>query len=128
MNSTKENLIAYRLNSRAELAAYLGESAKNDFFAFLDKAYRLLLALKPGKELVIENDVSPGNREIFIKAGCLFIMENHPDYEFSNDYSRVIRLAYNPGIEIKEIMYQLKQKKLKNELERTPRAGNNTAQ
>jgi hypothetical protein len=66
--------------------------ADSDKKAYLDKVYKILLSLLPGRSLTIEKLVKTENLETFYKCVCLFIQER-PDFniQFSNDYSQVIR-------------------------------------
>jgi hypothetical protein len=66
--------------------------ADSDKKAYLDKVYKILLSLLPGRSLTIEKLVKTENLETFYKCVCLFIQER-PDYniQFSNDYSQIIR-------------------------------------
>jgi len=124
----KKNLAIYRLNSLKEIEIYLNGKNRSEFIEFLDQAYGLLLELEPGQELIIENDVCPDNQERFVKVSCLFITENHSDYEFSKDYSRIKRLRQHPEIEIKIIMNLFDHKKsMNNELEQSQGAGHRSA-
>ncbi|MDR2949206.1 MAG: hypothetical protein LBV71_08350 [Prevotella sp.] len=120
----EKELAAYRLDDRKEINPYLREPVRDEFFIFLNGAYKMLMSLHPGEQIVIEDDVCPENRERFIKVSCMFIMENNPDYEFTNDYTAIKRLLENPVIRIPQILRQIKTKRRQlNELERTSRAG-----
>lgn len=120
MDTTK-NLAIYRMNSLSDFDKYLQESAKAEFFEFLDNAYRILKEMAPGEVLRIEYDVSPENRERLIKVSCLFILETNSDYEFSDDYTVLKRLEQKPETRVQEVILERLQKKrrIKNELERS---------
>jgi hypothetical protein len=125
--NVKEDLLKFRLNAWSDLDKYLSPTEIAGFLDFVNEAYKLLLELKPGEYLELEKDVRPENRKLFVQVACLFILENHPDYQFTTDYSIIKRLRINPQTNIKRIIQQLNNKRKSNELERSSGADNKNA-
>lgn len=98
----------YRLKHYNEI-----DISDQGFFTYLNHVYHGLTNMIHGEILDISQNVNPANRAKFIQISCLFIQEGHTDYEFSNDYSRIVRLMEKPEIVVGEIMNQLNQKKIK---------------
>ncbi|MDR2913458.1 MAG: hypothetical protein LBV74_01250 [Tannerella sp.] len=86
----------YRINSVRELDSYLKGETREWFLDRLNKVYGLLMNMKPLDLLSIEKNVSPENREIFVKLACQFIAEGNSDYEFTPDWQAVRRLKEKP--------------------------------
>lgn len=88
----------YKLNDLAELDE-LAEKYGPKFEPFLRKVYKCLTELKEGESFDIEANVCAENRELFIKIGCSYILEESQNrgtfdswIEASNDYSHFRRM------------------------------------
>jgi len=85
------------LRTDAEILAFARQTvADAEQNAYLNKVYKILLDLMPGRSLTIAKLVKTENLHMFYKCVCLFIQErqrhNQPsEYSFSNDYSQIIR-------------------------------------
>lgn len=122
---TAYNLSQSRLNNWSELNVYLQTQEKSDFLKFVNNAYKILLRMYPGEIMRIEKDVRPKNRDKFIKVACLFILEGHAEYEFSDDYSMIIRRQQKPDKIVQQVYKELEIKKnMKNELEQSSGSDN----
>lgn len=91
MSSTDpENLSRYRLNDMGELfdlyEKYGHEEANNT----KEKIFRALLQLERGHSYNLAN-LPDEKKELAVKLCCLWILHN-PDYEFSNDYTKIRHL------------------------------------
>lgn len=126
--NTIDNLAVYRLNSWKELEEYLHLPNANEFNTYLNLIYRDLMSLRPESEIRILDDVSPENREKFIKICCLFITEGNTDYTFSDDYTVIKRMDEKPEVSIARYKDLLRIKKeKKNELDKAERNNSKTA-
>jgi hypothetical protein len=61
------------------------------FREYVNSVYEKLMAMKVGDRFSIDKNVRPENIELFVKIGCMFILDGFYDYEFSNDYKYIIR-------------------------------------
>lgn len=80
----------HRLNDwnwQKEYREKIGESAYNAFFESL---WLSLGQLQVNEYYDIARQVKPENRDLFIKICCQYVL-THKDYEFSNDYTKIIR-------------------------------------
>lgn len=108
---TTLNLAKYRMNSWTEIQAYLLPPGADNFRAYLNTIYGALMAMRPKDEISILAEVSPENREKFIKIGCLFITEGNSDYIYSDDYTVIKRLSEKPEKSIAEFLEKIALKK-----------------
>lgn len=85
-----EDLSRYRLNNEDELLGlyerYGSEMAQNT----KEKIFRALLRLDRGHSYNLAN-LPDEKKELAVKLCCLWIHLN-PDYEFSNDYTKIRHL------------------------------------
>lgn len=85
-----EDLSRYRLNDVGELSdlyeKYGPEEAKNT----KEKIFRALLRLDRGHSYNLAN-LPDEKKELAVKLCCLWILLN-PNYEFSNDYTKIRHL------------------------------------
>lgn len=88
----------YKLNDTDELDK-LAEKYGQQFDPFFKKVYKRLDELKEGESFDIEAKVCAENRELFIKIGCYYILEESKTrgtfeswVEASNDYSHFRRM------------------------------------
>lgn len=86
------NLQKYRLNDWSELSKFKDEMGIEEYNAYTDKVYSVLLNLPPGKFYSVNKLAKPENFDLFIKICCLFIHSNH-QYTMSSDYSKIIHLS-----------------------------------
>jgi hypothetical protein len=61
------------------------------FREYINRVYTELMMMNVGERFSIDKNVRPENIELFIKTGCMFILDGFYDYEFSNDYKYIIR-------------------------------------
>lgn len=94
------NFSHHRMNSFSWIEEYKEKLKPEVFFKFIDMVYAWLGELKPGQTLLLSGrkNITNQNRDLFIKTVCLFITEGHEDYEFTNDYTAVIRKENKPII------------------------------
>lgn len=65
----------------------LGEQGYNQYFS---EVWQALDRLRVNEYYNVETQVRVENRDLFIKICCQYILA-HNDYEFSNDYTKIIR-------------------------------------
>lgn len=58
--------------------------------AFFEDLWLKLDQLRVNEYYDVARQVKPENRDLFIKICCQYIL-THKDYEFSNDYTKIIR-------------------------------------
>lgn len=87
------NFSHHRMNDLLWVEQYQEKLSPKVFFKFIDTVYAWLENLKPGQKLILsqEKNITNQNRDLFIKTTCLFISEGNSEYEFSNDYTAIIR-------------------------------------
>lgn len=88
-----ESFKQYRLNDYSFIEEYEKKMGQNYFRKYRDDVYIFLINMKVDEKFSIERNVKKENFDLFIKIICLFILEGHPDYEFTNDYKFVKRNA-----------------------------------
>jgi hypothetical protein len=84
-----ESFAQYRLNDYSFIGEYERRMGKDYFRKYRDEVYIHLMSMKPGDRFSIETLVKEENLDLFIKIVCLFILEGHPNYEFTDDYKHV---------------------------------------
>ena len=67
--------------------AQLGEDTYNDYF---NSVWMALDRLQENEYYDIAKQVKTENRDLFIKICCQYVM-THKEYEFSSDYTKIIR-------------------------------------
>jgi hypothetical protein len=82
----------YRLNDYSFIGEYEQRMGKENFRKYRDDVYIHLTNMKPGEKFSVEQKLRAENIDLFIKIVCLFILDNHYDYEFTNDYKHVKRI------------------------------------
>jgi len=80
---------SYRLDGYAWVDAYIAQMGQEAFHAYRSKVERALEALSEGRYYAVD-DVREEDRELFVKLCCHYIT-GHPEYYFSDDYSRIYR-------------------------------------
>lgn len=65
----------------------LGDEAYERYFS---KVWTALGRLRVNEYYDVSLQVSAENRDLFIKICCQYVL-THKDYEFSNDYTKIIR-------------------------------------
>lgn len=88
-----ETFAQYRLNDYSFIPEYEQRMGKDYFRKYRDDVYIHLMKMKVGDRFSVEKLVKEENLDLFIKIVCLFILEGHPDYDFTNDYKHVRRNA-----------------------------------
>ncbi|MEG0796913.1 MAG: hypothetical protein RR397_10490 [Odoribacter sp.] len=84
-----DNFIQYRLNDWRWVDIYKQQLGREAFDMYQDRVCRALLGLRENEYYDIAKQVKVANRDLFIKTCCQFIL-THNDYEFSNDYTKII--------------------------------------
>lgn len=90
MTNTGISLVQYRMTDWDWIHIYKTRMGNDPFHEYVNNVYRQLLSIKRGTYFDITKHVQKGNYEIFVKIGCMFITEGHPEYEFSTDYTKII--------------------------------------
>lgn len=85
-----ESYSIYRLTDWDWVNAYKSRMGNEEFHYYVNSVYEMLLNMTPGDSVEIEKTVKTENTELFIKIVCMFITEQHENYDFSNDY-KIIR-------------------------------------
>lgn len=68
---------------------YQHKMGSEQFRAYRDDVYALLLRMKPGESFDIDAKVKVENIDLFIKIVCSFISEDNNNYDFTTDYKKV---------------------------------------
>lgn len=79
----------YRLMDWAWVDTYKSRMGNEAFHYYVNSVYGMLLKMNPGDRFEIEKTVKAENIDLFIKIVCMFIQEEHENYDFSNDYKIV---------------------------------------
>ena len=85
MDFSKHRLIDWRWHDIYRLQ--LGDKAFDEYFSMV---WNALERLKENEYYDIARQVRVENRDLFIKICCQYIL-THKEYEFSNDYIKIIR-------------------------------------
>ncbi|MCD7850460.1 MAG: hypothetical protein LUH63_12465 [Parabacteroides sp.] len=86
-----DSYVAYRLVDWDWIGRYKEKMGHNLFMDYVDDIYSELLSMKVGDMFSLDSNVKEENRDLFVKIVCMFILEGHPDYSFSDNYKIVIR-------------------------------------
>lgn len=70
---------------------YKNKMGDAQFRDYLNSVYRQLLSLQVGQYFDIVKNVRSENYELFVKICCLFISEEHGNYEFFGNYTKIKR-------------------------------------
>ena len=86
------NLSQYRMNdtSFSWHDKYINDLGFNQFQAYIRDVNNALANLRPGRHYNVETSVPAEKHDLFIKICCTYIL-SHPDYEFSDDYTKIRR-------------------------------------
>ncbi len=79
----------YRLEDWSWVELYQRRMGDDAFREYRDAVYKKLLSLNPGSSYDIEGHVKTENVELFVKICCSFILEEHPNYSFSDNYKLI---------------------------------------
>lgn len=79
----------YSLTSWTWRNLYEQQMGVEAFALYQERIWSALIRLPENEYYDIAKQVKPENRDLFIKTCCQFIL-THTDYEFSNDYTKII--------------------------------------
>ena len=79
----------YRMTDWGWVDTYQHKMGSEQFRAYRDDVYPLLLRMKPGESFDIDAKVKVENIDLFIKIVCSFISEDNNNYDFTTDYKKV---------------------------------------
>ena len=86
-----DSYAAYRLVDWDWIGRYKEKMGHGRFMDYVDAIYSELMGMPVGGTFSLESNVREENRELFVKIVCMFILEGHSDYSFSDNYKIVIR-------------------------------------
>ena len=84
------SLVQYRMNNLDWIDRFISEMGIEEFSSFDKRVRNALDKLKVNHYYDIAESVIPSQQELFIKLCCLHI-EQHPEYEFNDDYTQIWR-------------------------------------
>jgi len=84
------SLVQYRMNNLDWIDRFISEMGIEEFSSFDKRVRNALDKLKVNYYYDIAESVIPSQQELFIKLCCLHI-EQHPEYEFNDDYTQIWR-------------------------------------
>lgn len=86
-----DSYVAYRLVDWDWISQYKEKMGHDQFMDYVNAIYSELINMPIGKTFSLDSNVKEENRELFVKIVCMFILEGHSDYSFSDNYKIVIR-------------------------------------
>lgn len=89
-NKPPQDLSCYRLNDVDELFGLYENYGPEEASAIKEKLFRSLTRLERGRSYRLGN-LPDEKKELVVKLCCLWILR-HPEYELSNDYTKIRRL------------------------------------
>lgn len=95
------NLSKYRLIDWDWQLVYVAQMGEESYNAYACKVWGALDRLRENEYYNVEKQVKEERWDLFIKLCCQYIL-THSEYEFSNDYTKIIRrecymMEGNPG-------------------------------
>ena len=87
------DLSKYKMINREWIRVYSHEMGEKAFQDYECRVWEALEKLKDNSFYDIEKIVKEANQDLFIKVCCKFIL-THPEYEFSDDYTKIIKRCY----------------------------------
>lgn len=75
----------HRLNNEADLLSYRSQMGASKFWAYGNKLFNMIILIKPGESIRVNDLVIEKNRDLFIKFLCWFIQSGAVDDFFFND-------------------------------------------
>ena len=89
-NKPPQDMSHYRLNDVGELLSLYRKYGPEQSCNLQEKIFRALTCLEPGGRYNLSR-LPEDRKELVVKLCCLWI-RHHPDYELSNDYTKIRRL------------------------------------
>lgn len=86
------NLKKYKLITMDWIDEYIEKLGLEGYCDFQKRVNNALDRLRPGKYYDIATDVKEEDQELFVKLCCGYINQ-HPEYEMSEDYCRIYNLS-----------------------------------
>lgn len=84
------NLSHHKLTDYSWYDIYAEKMGEDVLRAYVDKVYISLNKLIVGQSIDVLKHVSPERYDLFIKVGCLYIIETKAwNYEFNNEYTKI---------------------------------------
>lgn len=87
------NLSEYKMQNRAWIREYTQSMGVIAFQEYECRVWKTLEQLKDNSFYDIRKIVKEENLDLFIKLCCKFIL-THPEYEFSEDYTKIMKRCY----------------------------------
>ena len=87
------NLSEHKMKNREWIREYIQSMGVIAFQEYECRVWEALEQLKDNSFYDIRKIVKEENLDLFIKPCCKFIL-THPEYEFSEDYTKIIKRCY----------------------------------
>lgn len=89
------DLSQYKIQDWQWVDKTIAEVGKDDFWSFMNKVWSAIEKLCPAQFYNIEKSVPKERQELFIKFGCLYILDHGGcdacGIQFSEDYTKITR-------------------------------------
>lgn len=89
------DLSKYRLINYDWFPVYYEKIGHEEFWTYVQKVYKSLENLHPMQHYNIINSISEDMQELFIKIGCMYILDfggcEACGIQFSDDYTKIMR-------------------------------------
>ena len=89
------NLQQYKISNWEWVEPTLQNIGREDFWEYLNKVWNAIEKLCPKQYYNIETSVPPERQELFIKFGCLYIIDHGGcdacGIQFSDDFTKITR-------------------------------------